>query len=385
MRHALIWLILLGITVLRQPALFTFPRLWAEEGSVYLAHALTHGPWAALTSAHLGYYSLLPTLATLLSPVAQAPVITILFALGWQLATLALILHSPSRVLPDLPTRAAFCAALILVSPPEIWLNTINAQHWAAVGVFVMLFSDIPQGRGRFGQLAYLAIACLTGVPALLFAVYLPIRAMLERDRHLITASLVTVLCLCVQAAAFIGTDTTGDVTRFPMDQLAFFAKHLLATMLWTGAELFRLVHILPRGIVFAALLALILAFALAHRRAPKVLLLTLAPTLTYAIIATLASDGMTGGPRYGFPATAFLLLVLFHFAGHLPRPAATVVLAAGMVLQVPWFLDMAYVHDPAWPTWSEQLAGRDPAQPWPMEAWPPTAEGRFAFTLPPG
>ena len=54
MQRTAIWAILLALTVLRLPALFAFPRLWAEEGSVYLAHALNHGPVEAITTAHLG-------------------------------------------------------------------------------------------------------------------------------------------------------------------------------------------------------------------------------------------------------------------------------------------------------------------------------------------
>ena len=319
-RATLVWLILLALLVLRLPDLFLAPRLWAEEGSVYLAHALTRSFHETILAPHLGYYSLLPTLSTALSPLETAPLITTLTALAWQAATLAIILNSRSNFLPTPVTRAAFAIALLLTSPPEVWLNAINAQHWAAVGVFVILFSDLPRASTRPWTVAYLAIAGLSGVPPLLFAIYFPIRWMMSRDPFWLLATLIAAACLVVQTAAFLATEATGDVTRFPADGLVDLPKYLLATLFWSSAELFRLVHILPRGITFALVATLWLAFALRHRTDRHTLLFVLLPVLTYALIATLASDGMTGGPRYGLPATALTLLALFSLAQVTPE-----------------------------------------------------------------
>jgi len=388
MRTAAIWLILLGLLTLRLPELFFEPRFWAEEGSIYFAHALRVGALDALASAHLGYYSLIPTLATTLAahlgPLAQAPLITTLFAFAWQVATLAIILSSRSRLLPTQGHRAALAIALILTSPAEVWLNTINAQFWAATGVFIILFSDLPGRHKQAATLAYLAIACLTGVPSLFFAMYLPVRWILSRDRFWAWANAIAATGLIIQLAAFTGTESTGDIVRFPVGQLAQIDKSMIRTMFWIGSDLFRLPLILPRGIVIAALMSAWLAFVLLHRKEPTRLLFTLFPALAYTALATFASDSMTGGPRYGLPIAAMTFIILINLTKYLPRPAALAVFFLGVALQIPSFLNMGYVHNPAWPTWQDQIAARDPAAPWSVQATPPTINQRFRFIIPP-
>src|SRR5215510_660836 len=59
---ARLWLMLLGaviVLLLRCPTVWLQPRLWAEEGTVYLPAALENGFWGNLFAVQLGYYSLL--------------------------------------------------------------------------------------------------------------------------------------------------------------------------------------------------------------------------------------------------------------------------------------------------------------------------------------
>lgn len=54
----------MALVVLREPAYLLAPRVWAEEGGIYAQAWLdADGALAALFKPHLGYYSLVPTLA----------------------------------------------------------------------------------------------------------------------------------------------------------------------------------------------------------------------------------------------------------------------------------------------------------------------------------
>ena len=59
--------VVVGIIFFRNPILFTEPRFWAEEGSVYFSSAF-HSTWiVSLFQPHLGYLSLIPNIATIIA------------------------------------------------------------------------------------------------------------------------------------------------------------------------------------------------------------------------------------------------------------------------------------------------------------------------------
>ena len=48
------------LIVVREPGLLIHPRLWAEEGSLYLATSLTLPWWKALLAVHKGWFLCCP-------------------------------------------------------------------------------------------------------------------------------------------------------------------------------------------------------------------------------------------------------------------------------------------------------------------------------------
>ncbi|HET8706541.1 MAG TPA: hypothetical protein VFM46_09595, partial [Pseudomonadales bacterium] len=69
---------------MRRPELFSHPRFWAEEGSVYFANAWHFVWYEVLFEPHLGYLSFFNNLAALIAttvPLKHAPLVTTIAAL----------------------------------------------------------------------------------------------------------------------------------------------------------------------------------------------------------------------------------------------------------------------------------------------------------------
>ena len=73
---------------LRAPQFLTAPRFWAEEGSIYFAHAWSHPWWETLWLAPPGYLTLwangAAVLATRMVGLSAAPLITTRVAMRVQ-------------------------------------------------------------------------------------------------------------------------------------------------------------------------------------------------------------------------------------------------------------------------------------------------------------
>lgn len=175
--------VLAGVaTVLRSPELLLdSPRLWAEEGRVYLSDALNRDPAVALTNAHMGYYSLSANAAAALAAhtvdLENAPFVTAWIALLLQLAPVVVIATSAARPWGTPLRKAVAIALLLAVAQGEVWLNTVNSQFFLAIGAALILVETVEGGAAVcncWGRRVLLALAGLSGVlPAFLSPLWL--------------------------------------------------------------------------------------------------------------------------------------------------------------------------------------------------------------------
>ncbi|NLV73111.1 MAG: hypothetical protein GXY52_00275 [Chloroflexi bacterium] len=172
LRRLLPWALILLIAALsywRAPNLFHDPRIWAEEGAVYLSTAYYSGFWRALVVPHQGYYALVPNVATLLAlgaGIPRAAMITTLVAFIVQLLPIALIAFSRSQWWQRPAVRLiGVLIVLLAASSGEVWLNTINSQFYLAVATFLILAEDgVDETPVR--SLIYAAILLMAGLTA---------------------------------------------------------------------------------------------------------------------------------------------------------------------------------------------------------------------------
>ena len=179
------------VILLRYPDLFTDPRIWGEEGSVYLRDAYAK-PWQkTLFAPALGYFGLFSsvpsTLAAHLVPLRYVP--TFLEAVGFatQLCPVALIAWGRAPLWKNFATRVVgLCILLFNPLGEELWLNTTCIQFHFVIVVFLLLLEpdEASSGGARWVQRALLVVSGLSGPPPCSLAPLFGLRWLVTRTRE---------------------------------------------------------------------------------------------------------------------------------------------------------------------------------------------------------
>ncbi len=221
----------------RAPRLVFEPRLWAEEGNVYLAHALSHGVLSSLflvptSSGPAGYLNLPANLAATLSvhvaAVESAAAVATAVAFLLQLLPFALVLWGRSRFWPTPARRFAVCA-LFLFAPavrPDVWLSTINSQVFCGLAAFVILTEDM-RSASRFRIWTYRAILVFCGLSGAytgLFTLSFLVRAFFVRSAEARIQTFLVGLCAAIQFALYLTTLAVAPQNAFRFDETRWAA-----------------------------------------------------------------------------------------------------------------------------------------------------------------
>lgn len=149
------------------------PRLWAEEGTVYLLDSLNNG-FFSVFSNHQGYYSILPSfcfyIASLFNPTYYPYFSTYLSIVIW----LSLFLLINNTHFPKISEKItdklylSISVVTILFSFPEIFLNTINLQFITPLILIFLLNIDFEKHR-KYVLIVLIGMILLNGVISLFF------------------------------------------------------------------------------------------------------------------------------------------------------------------------------------------------------------------------
>ena len=208
-----ILIIYVVLVLIRVPRIIWPGRFWAEEGAVYFREAYLHAPWDVISSADLGYYSLLNKVASIAAahavPLQYAPVITMLFALSVQIVPAWLLLYSDVPSMTSSFHRACAVFLVLLVQPnQEIWLNTINSQFFLCISTAIILISAPANRYMHWLRLGMLAVAGLTGVVSCLLLPFFWIEYAWTRNRHKLSeVAVLTCVCAIQGAVVMAGTE----------------------------------------------------------------------------------------------------------------------------------------------------------------------------------
>ncbi|MDE3038643.1 MAG: hypothetical protein KGJ21_09375, partial [Pseudomonadota bacterium] len=180
--------VLLIAVVLFQSRLFLRPGFYGEEASIYYTYAWIHHWWPTLLEPHLGYYSLLDNVVTLLearmahleSAFYLSFFVTLFF--NWLPFTVIWLGVSPYW---RTTTQKIIASGIVLMvgQPDEVWMNLIDVQFHLCLLTFLIL-CETWEGRSRRCIAAYsgmLIVAGLTGVVSCLLAPLYLLRAIRER------------------------------------------------------------------------------------------------------------------------------------------------------------------------------------------------------------
>jgi hypothetical protein len=424
--------VLAGIALMwmRQPAFFSQPRFWAEEGRVFFARAWNTSGWEALCSAPLDYLSLYTNVAVALAarlvPLEDAPMVTTLAALAVQALPLVFLACAAAPEWRDGRRYVGMGIVLFASMSDEVWLTTLHSHYYFALVAFFVLLEPADVGRVRAAVYAILVgTAGLTG-PVSCFL--LPLFAYkYHRSRRaadawqLAALGAATVVQAAILLTALVGRhQTVGNVlargpspverrspgapSNAPPTTLGLAAIPMIVWMKMVVLPIFgvdaaeglafSLQNVVrARGFAGAlfgggALAGLGLFIGWLTRGLPPRLRWPV--TGSYVLVAALSivlSFGdkrmlffsASGNSRYAYVPGVLLLVLLLHAVRGVPgdqRPSGRAVVAA-LLLAVALAGGAARYPDtlrwkPTWPAWRAEVAKwrRDPTHP--LQVWPP-------------
>lgn len=336
----------MALVVLREPAYLLAPRVWAEEGGIYAQAWLdAGGALAALFKPHLGYYSLVPTLAVQLGMglggLEYLPYVTTGVAALMMAACLAAPFVLPGHLWREPWKPYALLFFALILSPGEIWLNSITSQFYLGLFGVYLLLCDQAELRGWrvLYASAMLLVAVLTGVTATVLLPFFALQAWRARHRGAKAWLWCAILLagLVLQGVAHLadpGSDPGAN--RFSLANLGNFPRGFGYVMVfpvnaqWSGGWIKEVVQ-------GAAGVALLLFWWAAVRQGGQVRRLLLLAVYLAAVFTAL-SIGMGGGPRYAYPVAMALLLLM-------------------VAVKLPAYVSTRKYYDPEWPAYAAELA----------------------------
>lgn len=210
--HCAFFLLAYALIASRRPDAIFRPQFWAEDGHVWFADAYNLGWWPALFRAQDGYYQTLPRLAAalaLLVPLALAPLVLNLVAIGVQALPGSLLLASRSSAWGNLRFRALLAGIYVALPNCREMGAVVTSSQWImTLCAFLVLAASTPKGNG--GKLFEISLLLLCGLTGPFCIFLLPIAVFLawkRRDQWArIRAGTLAALCL-VQAWALLVVD----------------------------------------------------------------------------------------------------------------------------------------------------------------------------------
>ena len=374
---------LTALALLRQPGVPAVRSMWAEDGVIFYAQALSRPLGRSLLTSYNGYDQLVPRVAIELSrsvPVRDAATVVALMGAAGLAALACLVFHMARGHLPSAALRGLLVAAMVLlpIANYELLDNLVNLPWWMFFAAFWAL---LWRPRGRWGALAAAVFCALAAASEPLVVLLVPlaiVRAIVLRRPREQAASIGLVGGLALQLAVVLGAKgghpfrATG-LASVPSAFAARVGLGWLTGRRGTTAVLGwdRSVAELAGAALFVIVVIAGLRFGSARLRALTVAVAVLAP-LCFAVpvwlrgVAPLMNMHAATGFASRYAATPILMVlsVVLALAGHRlsgqPRRQYQPVwaVAAACALVVPgWVTDFRDGNlRMAGPTWSGQL-----------------------------
>ena len=404
--------LIVALLVLRNHAVVSSPRFWAEEADLLFANAwLLPGADALWTNTTLrsGYLNVFPVVATWLAAklvaLELAPAFALVAVALVQGSALLLALAGPRSELAS-PLQRALVAAVLLWFPYhhgllETWLSVMNASvHFGVVALLILLADERREGRGwRIASRLLLGIGAVTGPYTFVLAPLFVLKWLHLREREQLVRALVVGVAAAVQGSLALGVLAGGEITDTrelgglaasrPYVAVVFQVLYAIAGEI-PGHMLLAGLRLLPEnpalgwgaagaalGVVAAIALGAWLVAARGYTRTAL-----LGAFATWFVFTTLFAVKGLAGYRYAVcPSIAFGLLLLHAATGpgsarRAGRGVLATLLAAGIASGIAeWLLLPGPMTGQHQADWRGEIAAwrRDPdhrVRAWPSSVW---------------
>jgi hypothetical protein len=337
------------VYVLREPTFITASQFLGEDATIFFVGAVQHGVGAFLEpyNGQLFLYQRLVAFVAAPLPYTIQPAIYAVFGAAAAVFSCSIALSSRWRMSVPLNARFACMVALLCsVAVTDAFVSLVNAHWWLGVGLILLgMLGDPVSRRLKAGEVAFTAVAALSGFAAIYAAPSLAVRAIRNRSRHslvllgvALAGGLVQIVCLIISARPL-----SGGFLQDPKTALLVLVKRVLAQPILGSANLADVwQYNLPNRWVWLLVVALGLALVVAWIRAPRLEAAALVLTIIGGWILALGAVPMPGWEMslfdryYLLPiAAVYVSLILSWPAGPVGKAAlglACVLLATGLL-----------------------------------------------------
>jgi len=360
--------LLIVLIVMRDTSLFTEPRFWAEEATVYFRTAYLAPAWATLIAPHQGYFSLWANLAGLLANLPRleyAPVVTTGMSLFVLLMILVSIFVNESDALDSTLKKAvAGVTVLVVGATGEIWLTSINSQHYLPLVVFLILIDNKHDPLKRRIGFAAAAIAGLSSVAANFLTPLFLLRYRQRRERADLVLFFILLSTSAIELAAIAYSSfILGDAAYYHPSQKRALSDFHAISFLHNVMYYAFAYPLFGHATLWAWIgTAALLATGYMAKGTMRDYWVFLGAVLLLTSLSVVSSMRMQGGPRYAYSAAVILVLLLLAYSFDLRIPKAARVIAYTLLSASIAYWSWQYkseMHDfrnPHWPAWSEEV-----------------------------
>lgn len=294
--------------------------VWAEDGQLFLAEALSKGFWESLTTSYSGYYHLVPRLFAQFNTLLPADWIAAAFAVEAALTTsaLALLVYVASAGLLKTRLQRVLVSAPLILAPlaQDDLYNTVTMLRWPLMYAVFWIILWVPSTRaGRIVGPVVVALAAFSDNVLWIF-VPLLIARLWMRGRE--PETMVNLASICLGTLSSVIVVLTGASERGVEPRLdpvwaagAYVLRpvsQLFMGVRWVGlAPSHDLTGLLPTMIALG-ILAGVVFFAARRITSPNWMLAIVATACSIAIYLFCTMVVGQALSRYSAPAALLLL-----------------------------------------------------------------------------
>ena len=360
------------LIILREPDLFLYPRIWAEEGTIFYAFARHHSVWEIFTTAHVGYLtlfnSIVSTIQAKLFSVEMAATISTYMGFLIQLTPIYIVAFTKNKFW-DNPLKKIVCVfTFVIVMAPELWLNSTNSHFILGLITFlIMVISSTELSTfQKYLFRALLLIGGLTGPASIFFTPTFILKAYREKNKEKYIQAGIITLCAFIQAGIILYSifynnkykrlsvhDLKTTRYHFIIDNFSLFPHTPTFSY-----HLFSFDFITLVGILIGAFYVYLIL-----KNIKKIdNLIPIISVTVVGVFSTLGSLDMSGGTRYAYIPTCILFIIFlseFFDVKTATRYIALLIVLVCLSANVSCYESLlkSWAYKPRYPQWKKEVA----------------------------
>jgi hypothetical protein len=360
----ILWCILL--IACRETDYLVHPRFWAEEGKIFFSFALHHSTWENFTTPLVGYLTFFNSIISSIQKIfslESAPAISTYSGFLVQLIPIYIILFTTHPFWNTPLKKILISLTIILVTPPELWLNTTNSHFIFGLITFLILVVPAKQlsAKQKWFFRILLLLGNLTGPASMLFTPLFFIQAYFEKSREKYIQSIIQTIFALLQAGIVIYSLLyQNQYHRLEHCEFATTINNFFIDHFSLNVILLSIIDRRNTGI----LIALYFVYLFIKKIKQRDYLPFLIGFFLCSIFSTAGSLKMEGSPRYGYITTCILLILIITHAIELlgERKKAGFIISTLAVLAltlnaVYYKSRMEEIYTPEFPVWKQELS----------------------------